>query len=502
MTLVGSADGFTDVGGGVFVAAGSTSIGSGSAQLFLADPGAFYVNVHNAEFPGGAIRGQVAPPETHVILAIASRAQGQAGSNWVTDLRLLNPYDLDAKVWAEWYPSNILGLTGPARVAALNVVAGGQGVYNNIVSSLFSANGNGAVRLVSWTPFAAAARIYNDQRSNPEIGGTFGQFAPGLSPGQALANGAIALLSNRPVGDATGFRSNVGFFNPWPFAVQVGLAVRLPDGTALGAASATLQPFANQITGVYSLVPGVPGGIQTQTDMFLTFSAARPIFMYGSVVDNKTNDAILPLPAPFLHVALAAVNSPPNGTITEPATSTVNASVGEQIAFAANVSDPDGDGTTVEWDFDDGVTATTLSTSHSFTSAGTYQVSFTATDDHGAADPTPAMVTITVAAPAVTLTQLQSEVFSPRCAGCHPPNGGGLDLRSGQTWASAVNVNSSEQPSLKRIAPGDPDNSYLYRKLVGGPSISGSRMPQGGPFLSQADLDKLRQWIADGAQNN
>lgn len=27
----------------------------------LANPGAFYVNVHNADYPGGAIRGQLSP---------------------------------------------------------------------------------------------------------------------------------------------------------------------------------------------------------------------------------------------------------------------------------------------------------------------------------------------------------------------------------------------------------------------------------------------------------
>jgi len=27
-------------------------------------------------------------------------------------------------------------------------------------------------------------------------------------------------------------------------------------------------------------------------------------------------------------------------------------------------------------------------------------------------------------------------------------------------------------------------------------------MPQGGPFLSQATIDMIRQWISDGAPNN
>jgi hypothetical protein len=27
-------------------------------------------------------------------------------------------------------------------------------------------------------------------------------------------------------------------------------------------------------------------------------------------------------------------------------------------------------------------------------------------------------------------------------------------------------------------------------------------MPQGGPFLEQETIDRIRQWITDGAENN
>ena len=56
--------------------------------------------------------------------------------------------------------------------------------------------------------------------------------------------------------------------------------------------------------------------------------------------------------------------------------------------------------------------------------------------------------------------------------------------------------------TLDRVEPGDPDNSYLIQKLEGAPGIMGSRMPQGGPFLDQATVDMIRQWIMDGAPNN
>ena len=116
------------------------------------------------------------------------------------------------------------------------------------------------------------------------------------------------------------------------------------------------------------------------------------------------------------------------------------------------------------------------------------------------------VVTVANAAP-VTLTQIQADVFSPACSGCHSgPTGnslpGGMNLSSANdSHAALVNVQSLQVGALNRVTPGDPDNSYLIQKLEGTHTV-GSRMPQGGPFLDQATVDSIRQWITDGAPNN
>jgi hypothetical protein len=53
-----------------------------------------------------------------------------------------------------------------------------------------------------------------------------------------------------------------------------------------------------------------------------------------------------------------------------------------------------------------------------------------------------------------------------------------------------------------RVKASDPDNSYLVRKIQGGPGIVGGQMPLGGPYLPQATIDTIRQWIANGAMNS
>jgi hypothetical protein len=103
-----------------------------------------------------------------------------------------------------------------------------------------------------------------------------------------------------------------------------------------------------------------------------------------------------------------------------------------------------------------------------------------------------------------TLASIQTDVFAPRCSGCHNGAGPGLPGAMNLTTAAAshaalVGVASIEQPGLQRVAPGDPDSSYLIRKLEGGPNIAGARMPLLGPTLDQPAIDAIRLWIANGA---
>lgn len=107
--------------------------------------------------------------------------------------------------------------------------------------------------------------------------------------------------------------------------------------------------------------------------------------------------------------------------------------------------------------------------------------------------------------PSATFSRVQNEIFTPSCtaAGCHgniaPQQG--LVLTPGVAYGLTVGVASTEQPSLMRIAPGAPLESYLYRKVTGG-AITGDRMPLGGPYLSDERTALLRDWIRRGAPND
>lgn len=107
--------------------------------------------------------------------------------------------------------------------------------------------------------------------------------------------------------------------------------------------------------------------------------------------------------------------------------------------------------------------------------------------------------------PTATFTRVQNEIFTPTCAslGCHDSLGHqqGLILTSGRAFALTVGVASTENAQLPRVTPSDPANSYLYRKITGA-GITGDRMPQGGPFLSDMQIKLVRDWIRRGAPND
>jgi hypothetical protein len=98
---------------------------------------------------------------------------------------------------------------------------------------------------------------------------------------------------------------------------------------------------------------------------------------------------------------------------------------------------------------------------------------------------------------------IQANVFTPICSVCHigasAPEG--LQLDAAHSYNLLVGVPSNEQPSLLRVKPGDPDNSYMVHKIEGLPGITGGQMPLGQTPLPQATINAIRQWVTNGAPN-
>ena len=103
---------------------------------------------------------------------------------------------------------------------------------------------------------------------------------------------------------------------------------------------------------------------------------------------------------------------------------------------------------------------------------------------------------------------IQEHIFDKSCASsaCHaaPANAGNLNLTYGLSYEDLVGSvpqnPAAAAAGMKLVDPGNPENSFLLRKLMGptGPE-QGARMPFGGGMLHNGKIDAVEMWIEAGA---
>ena|SRR5882672_1676682 len=106
-----------------------------------------------------------------------------------------------------------------------------------------------------------------------------------------------------------------------------------------------------------------------------------------------------------------------------------------------------------------------------------------------------------------TFATIQRKVFTPSCAtaSCHGAgSAGGLGLAGSAAYANLVGIPPTNpvarDAGLLRVAPGDPERSFLLRKLQSTlVSGEGEPMPRVGSMLPPSSIDLVRRWIAAGA---
>jgi hypothetical protein len=99
---------------------------------------------------------------------------------------------------------------------------------------------------------------------------------------------------------------------------------------------------------------------------------------------------------------------------------------------------------------------------------------------------------------------IQENIFTPICSVCHAGGSApeGLRLDAANSYSLLVGVPSTEVPSIMRVKPGDPANSYIIQKLQGIAAV-GKQMPDGcptsQPCLTDTQIGFIQQWITNGA---
>jgi hypothetical protein len=99
------------------------------------------------------------------------------------------------------------------------------------------------------------------------------------------------------------------------------------------------------------------------------------------------------------------------------------------------------------------------------------------------------------------LSRAPTENPSAGCAqsGCHADGQGDLKLTTAAELVAATDdVAAPAMPSEKRIVAGSPQTSYLLARLSS-TQPEKTRMPSGGPYLTDAQVAEIAAWICDGA---
>jgi len=217
-----------------------------------------------------------APQITHWV-ATASRASGAGGSQWRTRLGLLNRSLIDTTVEIIMHKADSMPST------TVTLAPGEQFVTDDVVG-LLGASGSGSLEIKSSELIAVASRTFNASDE-----GTFGQYLDGTLPIFGVAEGTRVWLTL--LEETSAFRTNIGFTNIGSMPAEVEVVLHDSAGTEIdtftvaieaGLNSQENQPFLNRggrddVTGGYASVRVLSGG---------------GVIVYGSVIDNMTNDPV------------------------------------------------------------------------------------------------------------------------------------------------------------------------------------------------------------------
>lgn len=471
-----------------------------------------YVNLHTPANPDGELRGQIAPPGMLVVVNPLEGAQE------------VPPQTTTAR--------GVVALTVDAASGATEVHVNASGVDDAIGAHIHDAyagvNGPIIVALTQdadpanpghW--FATGATLTSEQLAKLTAGELYANVhtpaAPdGLIRGQLLTPNVQLTLTDLsgaeevpPVTTSASARAATTVDSD---AKTVTIHINTTDLADANAAHIHVAPAGADGPVIVPLTqdPAAPSHWSAVkapvTDQQLADYAANLWYANVHTPDNPEGEVrgqIVPNPAP-----------PPDAQAPTVTLGSVPATISGTVTLTATASDDIGV-TAVRFKVNGAVVGSDSTAPYAFdwnsTSVANGQVTISAEAEDAAGNvgtSADAMATVSNATGVTpfTFTELHTQILGPTCAvaGCHsgPIPQAGMDLTFAVAYSNLVGVASTEVPALMRVAPGNASDSYLIRKLEGGPDIEGVRMPFGGPFLPQATIDRIRAWIDNGAPND
>ena len=213
---------------------------------------------------------------------VVAHTDGKNGSQWRSDVGLLNPGTGTANVTLTFHgPDGLVTNT-------TYVPAGAQSVLVDVLGQL-SASGQGALEVSSDRSLKVTSRTYHQASTDAacDANGTKGQSYPSLAVGEGLSLGQTAWLPH--LAESATYRTNIGLVNTSAAAAVV--AVELYDGTGALLATYTVSLAPGEWR--QETQPFNSKSAQTALDRGfakVTVTSGAGVVAFASVIDNITND--------------------------------------------------------------------------------------------------------------------------------------------------------------------------------------------------------------------
>jgi hypothetical protein len=225
------------------------------------------------------------------VIIVAGAAAGAGGSQFRTDVFLTAPRQNFSSGHFVYHREATVGVNDDPSVK-FDLEPGGSKTIPNIIGTSLGLSGKGSVDVytqIGFEPPIVAARVYDDGGA----AGTKGFAFDAQKLSEAVQPGQQGVLFTPQ--DKARFRMNVGI-RTLDVATQIDFIVLTSTGAVRGVvthsypANYYIQPDLN----------GLLNGMATQPgDTILVSPVEAAAFVYGSIIDNATNDPSLQLAKPL-----------------------------------------------------------------------------------------------------------------------------------------------------------------------------------------------------------
>ena len=235
-------------------------------------------------------------------IAAVAHAPGANGTLFITDVRLFNRGTSTAQLTAIFTPTGADGRTNFAAVK-IAIPPAQLVALDDVVQSLLQSSGTGQLQVVGATDqILMTSRTYT-----PSSSGTYGQFVPSANASDSVGFGDVP-MSIPGLENTADFRSNIGFAEVAGSSGEIHIRYYDASGSAVADEVYGIAPFGHDQTRVN------PVGAALRAEV--TIAGDARVLAYGSMVDNRSGDAIFISAARRRQGLVPAIHSPGvNGTL-------------------------------------------------------------------------------------------------------------------------------------------------------------------------------------------